>query len=50
MTVLVTDTDGHIGSVMRPYLMGRGFDVTGLDTGYLERGGFLITGKFKIWD
>lgn len=38
MKVLVTGTDGYIGSIMGPYLMERGFDVTGLDTGYYRAG------------
>jgi nucleoside-diphosphate-sugar epimerase len=38
MKILVTGTDGYIGSVMGPYLMERGFDVVGLDTGYYRAG------------
>jgi nucleoside-diphosphate-sugar epimerase len=34
MKVLVTGTDGYIGSLLAPYLVARGHDVTGLDTGY----------------
>jgi nucleoside-diphosphate-sugar epimerase len=34
MRVLITGTDGYIGSVLAPLLIARGHDVTGLDTGY----------------
>jgi nucleoside-diphosphate-sugar epimerase len=34
MRVLLTGHQGYIGSVMAPGLLERGFDVTGLDTGY----------------
>jgi nucleoside-diphosphate-sugar epimerase len=43
MKILVTGTDGYIGSVLAPYLMGRGHEVTGLDTGYY-RSGLLYNG------
>ena len=32
--ILVTGADGYIGSVLCPILLERGFEVTGLDTGY----------------
>ena len=38
MRVLVTGTDGYIGSVMTPYLIERGHDVVGLDTGFYRAG------------
>lgn len=38
MKVLVTGTDGYIGSVLAPRLMSRGHEVTGLDTGYYRQG------------
>jgi len=38
MKVLVTGTSGYIGAILGPYLMDKGFDVTGLDTGYYEDG------------
>ncbi len=38
MKVLVTGTDGYIGSVLAPYLAERGHHVTGLDTGYYRAG------------
>ncbi len=43
MKVLVTGSDGYIGTVMCPYLMDRGFDVVGLDTGF-HRVGWLYNG------
>ncbi|HWA23897.1 MAG TPA: SDR family oxidoreductase [Caulobacterales bacterium] len=38
MKVLVTGIDGYIGSILGPYLMERGHDVTGFDTGYYRQG------------
>lgn len=38
MRVLVTGADGYIGAVLGPYMMERGFDVVGLDTGYYRQG------------
>jgi nucleoside-diphosphate-sugar epimerase len=38
MKVLVTGTDGYIGSVMAPYLIKRGHEVVGLDTGFYRAG------------
>lgn len=38
MRVLVTGTDGYIGSVLAPLLMRAGYDVIGLDTGYYREG------------
>ncbi len=38
MKVLLTGTDGYIGSVLAPILMREGFDVVGLDTGYYRDG------------
>lgn len=38
MKVLVTGTDGYIGSVLAPYLIQKGYNVTGLDTGYYRSG------------
>lgn len=34
MRVLVTGSDGYIGTVLVPMLVKRGYDVTGLDAGY----------------
>ena len=38
MKVLVTGTNGYIGCVLGPYLMQRGIEVVGLDTGYYRDG------------
>lgn len=38
MRVFVTGTDGYIGSVMAPYLIKRGHEVVGLDTGFYRSG------------
>ena len=34
MRVLVTGTDGYIGVVLAPFLLARGYDIVGLDTGF----------------
>lgn len=34
--ILVTGHRGYIGSVVTPYLLGRGYDVFGLDAGYFD--------------
>lgn len=38
MKVLVTGTSGYIGSILGPYLIERGMQVVGLDTGYYRDG------------
>ncbi len=38
MNILVTGTDGYIGSILAPYLIKNGHQVTGLDTGYYRSG------------
>ena len=38
MNILVTGTEGYLGSLLAPLLMRRGHDVTGLDTGYYKTG------------
>jgi nucleoside-diphosphate-sugar epimerase len=38
MKILVTGTEGYLGSLLAPLLMRRGHDVTGLDTGYYKVG------------
>ena len=38
MKVLVTGTNGYIGSILGPYLIERGMQVIGLDTGYYRDG------------
>jgi nucleoside-diphosphate-sugar epimerase len=44
MRVLVTGTDGYIGAQMGPYLVSRGHEVVGLDTGFY-RDGWLYPGE-----
>ncbi len=41
MKVLLTGSEGYIGSVLGPFLMQQGHDVVGLDTGF-HRAGWLI--------
>lgn len=38
MKILVTGTEGYLGSLLAPLLMRRGHDVTGFDTGYYKEG------------
>jgi len=38
MRVFVTGVNGYIGAVLSPYLLTRGLDVRGLDTGYYRDG------------
>ncbi len=38
MRVLVTGTSGYIGTMLGPYLMDRGHEVVGLDTGFYREG------------
>ena len=38
MKILVTGTEGYIGSILAPILMRAGHDVTGLDTGFYRDG------------
>jgi nucleoside-diphosphate-sugar epimerase len=38
LKVLVTGTNGYIGSILGPYLIERGMQVIGLDTGYYRDG------------
>ena len=45
MNVLVTGTDGYIGSVMGPYLVKSGIKVTGLDTGFYRSGWLFNNGE-----
>lgn len=45
MKVLVTGTDGYIGSVLGPYLMKNGHEVTGIDTGFYRSGWLFNDGE-----
>ncbi len=47
MKVLVTGSDGYIGSLLAPYLMERGHEVTGVDSGYY-RGAWLYPGPDRL--
>jgi nucleoside-diphosphate-sugar epimerase len=38
MRVLVTGTEGYLGSLLAPMLLGRGDDVVGVDTGFYKAG------------
>ena len=38
MKILITGSDGYIGSVLGPFLMERGHEVVGLDTGFYREG------------
>ncbi len=38
MRVLATGTDGYIGALLGPYLMERGVEVVGLDSGFYRQG------------
>src|SRR5262245_14889521 len=38
MKVLVTGVDGYIGALLAPFLLDRGYDVVGLDTGFYRDG------------
>ncbi len=38
MRVLFTGADGYIGSLLGPYLLEKGIDAVGLDTGYYRQG------------
>lgn len=47
MRVLVTGTDGYIGTMLAPALIERGHDVVGLDTGFY-RSGWLFNGVRRL--
>jgi nucleoside-diphosphate-sugar epimerase len=48
MKVLVTGTEGYIGSLLGPALLKRGFDVVGLDTGFYREGWLYNNGFSKL--
>lgn len=45
MKVLITGSDGYIGSVLGPYLIDKGYDITGLDTGFYRSGWLFNNGE-----
>src|SRR5699024_37926 len=45
MNILVTGTDGYIGSVLGPYLMNNDHKVTGVDTGFYRSGWLYNNGE-----
>ena len=45
MNILVTGTDGYIGSVLGPHLIKKGYNVTGLDTGFYRAGWLYNNGE-----
>jgi len=38
MKVLITGAEGYIGASLAPFLLERGYDVLGLDTGFYREG------------
>jgi nucleoside-diphosphate-sugar epimerase len=34
MRVLITGSEGYIGTILSPYLLAHGHDVAGIDTGF----------------
>ncbi|WP_218081284.1 NAD-dependent epimerase/dehydratase family protein [Anthocerotibacter panamensis] len=38
MNILVTGTEGYLGSLLAPWLLERGYTVTGVDTGFYKAG------------
>ena len=47
MRVFLTGVDGYIGAVLAPYLLARGMQVIGLDTGYY-RDGWLFSDNARL--
>ena len=47
MKVLITGTDGYIGTQLAPLLLARGHEVTGVDSGFY-RSGWLYHGVQKF--
>ena len=49
MRVFVTGVNGYIGAVLAPYLMERGLEVVGLDTGYYRDGWLYSDDRHLRW-
>lgn len=50
MKILVTGTSGYIGSLLAPFLLERGHEVVGVDTGYYQEGWlYNAVRKFPPW-
>lgn len=47
MRVFLTGNDGYLGSLLAPELLKRGFDVTGLDTGFYKEGTLYRSGPMS---
>lgn len=47
MKILVTGADGYIGSLLAPFLLERGHEVVGLDTGFYRNGWLYNNGMVK---
>src|SRR4029453_16697057 len=48
MRVLITGTDGYIGSPLASFLLDRGHDVVGLDTGFYRDGWLCSNGSRRF--
>src|SRR5215510_3229583 len=48
MRILVTGTEGYIGSLLAPRLLARGHEVVGLDTGFYRDGWLYNNGTTKL--
>jgi len=49
MHVLLTGNDGYLGSLLTPELLQRGFQVTGLDTGFYKERSLYRSGPFSAF-